>query len=759
MNEILSVLKLKDKITIIALMSVFALLLAGSAGAVAMLATNTPDISDGVIVDNHTHTYEYHIEKNADGDFDFIGECTVANCQNPTWVRYIESGITDKVKVAPTCYSAGERVYSFTSPEDNITYTYTEEIPPVAHSYIGEIVIDGDKASVNASCVTEGCTAAPISVSGVADLTFKYSDAATCNKPRRDYYTFTYGGKDYIVSTLVEEEGPHTLNGKLISEYEISDGIYLYGTPGIYTVDGITLVSCGQKTAGYYFCDGCNEPVGILVGTLPHSFEYSLDKVTKYPDFEQDGELQLDCTNEGCSYVEKIAIPKAVENGNAESLVIDEENKKETWKYTHTFEEYGFSIELEFETAWEHDHIFEYNPAKTKAPTIYRDGEFVVQCTLCEKEKVHTIPKPNEQNIDEIIEATEQNAKIYVYTYVSEVYGFTEVFEVEAAPRLEHAYQYELIPHNSGFALKGICNQPGCQETTIITDEGLVPDHKYVAPTCTNFGYESWSYTKDGQTYVFELPLPPDESNHTFVCDESNTVYPSFESAGTTVMKCSGANCGVKTETITLPIAVLEENARLNEESQTVIYTFVFTYNGIEFVGVAEYTLSGEHTHTYSYELMPMEGLIGQFDFVGSCTYPFCSAKVTESDVPATLVEDNSSCTGGIKQVWSYDYNGTTYYCYLDIWVPDGHHMDYVPNSPTTINPTLDESGSMEIFCTKCGETYILELPPINDPDVISEITKDTERQTSYSYIYHYVYNEFDPDGFLDIELIVLINK
>ncbi len=771
MNEFLSVLRLKDKIVIVALMSVFALLLAGTAGAVAMVATNDSGINGGINNgtnngngtengDTHTHTYTYHVEKNDIGEFYFVGDCTVENCQNPKITYIIEDGISEEIKTEPTCHSFGEKVYYFTpvAPFEEIEYTYTEQIPLVDHTYVGEIVADGDTVSVNASCAVEGCSGASVSVSGVADLEFVSSDAATCNTPRRDNYTFTSGGQTYNVAVLVEEEGPHTLNGKPVTDYQLPSGKYLYGTPGITTI--VPLVSCGQWTEGCFICEGCAETIAIEVGTIPHSYEYSSDKITKYPDFTQNGEVELKCTNEGCTHVEKIVLPKAVENDNTVSLSIDEDNGKQTWKYSCTPDKYEFTVEFEFVTDWEHDHLYVYSSV-TKEPTIYRDGEFVVKCTLCEKEKKHSIPKATADNADEIIEATEQNAKTYVYTYVSETYGFTEVFRVTEGNPLSHDYKYDLIPYNGGFAMKGTCEQPGCQETSIIREEGLVPNYENIAPTCTKPGYESFSYTYSvtGQTYYWGFETPIDESNHTFVCDEANTVYPSFESTGTSVLKCTGEGCTAKTESVTLPIAVVGDNALVDEESRTVIYTFAFTYNDIEFVVVAEYPLSEEHTHSYTYELIPKEGILGKFDFVGSCTYPLCTAKITDVDVPAVLEEDNSTCTGGIKQVWSYDHDGTVYYCYLDIWVPDGHHMDYVTNSPTTVNPTLDESGSMEIFCTKCGETYILELPPINDPAVIAEITKDTERQTSYSYIYHYVYNELDPDGFLDIELIILINK
>ena len=59
MGEILSAIRLKDKVTIVILMSILALLLTGSVGVVSYAT-------------RHQHNYEYHLEKGADGEFDFV---------------------------------------------------------------------------------------------------------------------------------------------------------------------------------------------------------------------------------------------------------------------------------------------------------------------------------------------------------------------------------------------------------------------------------------------------------------------------------------------------------------------------------------------------------------------------------------------------------------------------------------------------------------------------------------------------------------
>lgn len=757
MNETVGSLRLKDRIIIAVIMSIFALLLAGGAGAVAIATADSPGY-----VDRHAHTYVRHLEKTPEGDFRLVGVCQNPRCTDPNESWPIISGVSKKVTKKATCHSAGEKVYTFIyqfEGEEVKTYTLKEVVEPIPHNYVGTPASDSEDGKYNITCNIEGCKAPAFSSDDITDVVYKSSDPATCTAGRKDYYSFTMNGQSYTFVTYVAvEAGEHVLNGKVVSEYEIAPGVFKYGTEGVFVVDNIPLVSCGQKTAAYYICHECNKTVGAVVGTAPHTVNFTADCLTKLPTFEQSGEAMIPCENEGCDHQTKVSLPKAVEGENTVSVSVDEENKIQTWKYSYDFE--GVAIEFEFTTEWEHDHVFEYDPSKTQAPTIYRDGSFIVKCTLCDKEKMHSLPKINEGvNAVLLNEATEAKGKTYKYTYVSDTYGFTEELEIAVSDPLSHAYKYELIFYGDGFAMSGTCSQPECKEPEIITDIGLTPEHKYVSPTCSAPGYESWSYTKDGQTSTIRFDLPPDNSYHAFVPVESKTVYPTFEANGSTVLKCSGATCGVETAKITLP--KLGEDVSVNPDNRVVTYIFTYMHGGKEYVGILEYPLSEEHTHFYSYELIPMEGTIGKFDLVGICGYPLCGDSVVENDVPATLVQDNSTCTGGIKQIWSYDKNGKTYLCNLDIVIPDGHKMAFDPDAPTTIKPTLTETGSLEIFCTKnnCDETIKVELPVIVEGVNATRI--ETEFEIAYEYEYEYVYNPnaFDGDGTVIIRLIILFTK
>ena len=472
MNEISSVIRLKDRIIIAILLSVFALLIATAAGVVAIVTKDdTPGSIDGGNVggvgsgDNansptHAHTYKYEITKNSDGEFDFVGTCTDASCSDPKMTWRIEGGIVDEIKVEATCCSLGEKVYYFTSPFDQITYSYTEQIPFGPHDYVGEILISDGVGSINVSCSRSACTVESIVLDNVVDLQFKNSDPATCISDRRDYYTCTVNGSEIIVSTYVEsDEFQHILNGVPESEYYIYDNVIGYGTENVYTADGIPLLSCGMRTDAVYICGGCGETVHAVIGTQPHSFDFDSAEITQYPDFTQSGEAKVKCTNEGCTHEEKITLPKASEEENATLVETDEENKKQTWLYTYTDDKYGHLFAFEIVIPWEHDHQFVYVDDKTKDPTIYRDGEFVVKCTICELEKKHTLPKINEAeggNSRVLSEATEDKPKTYEYTYEAKTYGFTLVREIEIGDKLTHSYVYELDLTTAALLLQAI---------------------------------------------------------------------------------------------------------------------------------------------------------------------------------------------------------------------------------------------------------------------------------------------------------------
>ena len=764
MSEIFSAIRLKDRIIIGIVLSVYAILLAGSAGAITYATAN-----------NHIHSYDnYVFERDAAGDFRFVGTCTRVNCRNPyDYILSDEFDVFEKVIKAPTCTEDGEKAYYaeliIRGEKVGFTYSETEKIPATNHAYAHDGAIDPEAGTVTLNCVNEGCTVGDL-VINTNDIKLESTTKGTCSAPQQDKYSYTVNGVSGSFTAIYEvDQASHVLGGvpavDYLAPYKIGENTYnyeyLHETEGIVIPVDVKPGGCGWKVPGFYQCEGCNTTITIMIGLPDHSYspvEGSLTKAT----FDNIGQISLKCQNKDCTDAsKKVTLPKAVAGTNTTLLDTDEEKVQQTWKYSQYLERYNCTVEYEFVSEWIHDHVYVYDRV-TKAPTVDADGEFAVKCSLCREEKLHSIPKATEQNADEIISATEQTPLIYVYIYVSEQFDFTEVFEVEAGPVLSHDFQYELISYNGGFALRRTCNQPGCQEPSAITDEGIIPEHESVAPTCSKPGYEQWTYIKDGKACTpIRIELPADSVKHTFLYDRANTVYPSADSEGTTVLSCYADGCSEVTDVIVLPKIVVGQNAYIVPETGTLIYSFKFTYNGKDYESSIEFPNYAEHAHSYSYELVPMMGgLIGKFNLVGECTYPLCTEKNVINDVPAVMERDETDCAEGIRQIWSYTLDGETYTCTLNlnIGVPESHNMEYSADAPTTVNPTLDKSGYIKVYCTKCSRAFDVELPPIFDPSVDAKVIGESEDYLSYRYIYNYVYDESDPNGSVTIELTILVS-
>ncbi len=606
MNEILSVLRLKDRIIIAAVMSAFALLLGGTAGGVSVLTE-----------EHHDHKYEYHLEKAENGGFDFVGECTVEDCEDPVYARPVISGITEYVKTQPNCTDAGVKEYCFTYADDMVTYTYTEAIPALGHSFKNAAFTEGDVTE--ATFVSEG------------------EVKLTCSAKGCDHV------EPFVLPKAVEGvnttlQGADKLNGLKTWKYS-------------YTFDEF----------------------GIIV---EHEFTTELS-VTQKVDFNKDGEVKLTCYTKDGEHVGSFVLPKAVEGVNTILQNIDEVNEKKTWKYSYTFDEFGIIVEDEFDTVFEHTHT----------------------------------------------------------------------------------YEYELIPFNGQFALKGICSRHDCDELSIIEVEPT--GHEAVNSTCNAPGYESWSYTQDGQTYVFTLDLPADPTKHTFVCDISKTVYPTVDKGGHAVLECTNEGCTSVTDEITLDKVVIGENAVLNEETGNVTYTIKFELNGIEMECTEEFSPTGEHEHAYppeSYELVPtINSLNGEFDLIAECIYAECEEKIViETGIIATLVEDKSSCSTGIDMTWNYEYMGNVYTFRLFSPFAREHKIVTDLAADTSKLPTLTESGSIIISCSECHKINgaVVELPAI----VVGEnavVSQETDLQISYDYTHNCV---IDGES-ITVKLIIVIIK
>lgn len=771
MSEIFSAIRLKDRVIIAVLMSAYALLLVGVAGAATVAG-----------LQSHVHDYSFSLNKIEDGEFEIVGTCQVDSCKDAvkTWSINNEDEYVTSVKINPTCVAEGKIIYSFTPADSyfgNKTYTYTESIPALGdlgHKYDCQITTENGVTTVTGHCVAEGCDAPELVITNATDLKIESTVSGTCISPKEETYTYTADGVNgSFVAVLDKESDKHVLNGRPASDYEIAPGVYMYGTNGITSISGMELTTCGQKTIGVFQCEGCGATVSALVGLPDHKYVQDVTTM-KQPTKVEEGYVYVKCSNSGCTDTKKVNMPKIGDSSvTLTSVSIDEANLVQTWKYSYYYEKYDVTVYFEYETDWRHDHVFVHDPSLTEVPSLTRTGKAIVKCSVegCSELKQIVLPKvqvgSNPENGDNSIYTistnTEQQAKTVIYTYTSEIYGFTETLEIVIGQRLSHAYNYYLEPYGNGFVVIGKCDQPECQRPEYIKEENVIPVYTNTS-TCQTFGEEIWSHPTDSNVKPFVIPSF-DLVGHNMQFGEDNVIkQPTTSEPGKAAIKCANAGCDVECE-FDLPKVVLGAEGNsvvigVGDGIQIVGYSYIYVDGDIRVTVDLVLVIEEAHVHSFTYELVPMEdGEIGKFDFIGTCSsYEICGGKVVTHDVTAKLIEDNSTCTGGIKQSWAYIFNNEIYYCYLNIMIPDGHHMDFDIKAPTTIRPTLTEKGSLEIFCTKCGERQTIDLPVLV-PGVNATISDQTDKQITYKYEYFYEYNEFDPDGHFTVELLVEVFK
>ena len=759
MSEIISAIRLKDRIIIAAIMSAYALLLVGTAGAATFAGLN-----------NHIHDYSYHLEKGDDGDFDLVGLCTKSGCKDPRHEVPVLSGVRERVATKPTCDTDGQRVYSLTLDKETAkyygqeTFTYTEVIPASGHKYFCEITTVDGVSTVVGSCYGENCSAPTLTISGATELKLESSAEGTCISPREEQYSYILDGvSGSFVAVFEKESTNHVLNGRPVSDYEIAPGVYDYGTYGIIpTDDAPTLSSCGQKTSGYYICEGCNTIVPAIIGLPDHEYvidESAFDKAT----FDAEGHVTVKCTNKvkgkSCTDTKKVTLPKADES-NVTLIATDDVNKIQTWKYSYHSDKYDITVEYEFTAELKHEHQFVHDPSRTTLPSLDAPGKAIVVCQLDDCGEIRQIVLPKVQigvdteagdNATLIIpEATELQARKVRYTYTSEIYGFTEVLEITVGKPLSHAYVYTLEPNNNeGFNLIGRCNQPECLRPEYIDEENVQTTYTNTS-TCNSFGIQIWSYTKNGKTYTFELPSF-ELMGHDMLCGRSNiTKLPGFNNEGTAVVKCANDGCNESCE-IVLPKVTNSDVVGIDNLNGTQIIYYYYTteVNGVEVQVDMEFIIEEAHNHVYAYELEPKDG---KFDFVGKCTSLACDNEVREKDVKAVLVKDTVSCTDPGYQTWSYVKDSVVYNCNIINFEAEGHFMDYDPDASTTKNPTFDSAGSIVIYCNRCDtQTRVVVLPKVVE-GVNATFSSEAEFQRSYDYFY-------TTDDGVEITLILVFRK
>ncbi len=575
MSEIFSSVRLKEKVLIIVLTLVAAIFVGVIAGAVTFATT-----------DRHIHEYEYHLERGADGAFDFVGVCTYEGCTNPRYVQNIISGVTNKVKTPATCTTTGVMEFYFTYAGDYKTYTYTEELPMEPHTYTGELVTEDGVTSFVGSCVYDGCDAPEISIEGATDLKLEYILDGSCSSPKREMYSYQLGGEKHNITIQSETNAPHKLNGKFITEYEIEDGVYLYGTEGIVLV-GVPALGCGNKAPGYFICQDCKKPVAVMVGKPDHTFEVLLDTVNQ-PTTLAEGSVTLSCTADGCDQTKRLTLPRAVVDENSSVVERNCAIGRQVLDYVYTPEELGVTVSLRLTLPW-NEHNYQYVESETNPPSLVRDGYAVVRCTAegCTSSNRIVLRKinlddPELKNAEVISEATELSPKKVLYTFVSDTYGFTVNLEIPVGDVLTHNYVYALEPVSSDdpsamltFDLVGRCHQPECVMPEIREKNVEVTSRD--TSTCQTPGELIYTHvTESGEEYSFSMFIGLGSHNLVVL----NKVHPDLSNEGSVTIGCTHEGCPYAEVVITLPKVDFATNSTMRDDGKV---SYMYYYEPLDY--------------------------------------------------------------------------------------------------------------------------------------------------------------------------------
>ena len=718
MNNLLGVVRSKDKVFIAILMITFASILALSIGAVTQAT-----------IDPHIHTYTNHIEHIGEGKFTFVSVCSDENCPNPVNVQNILSGITEDsdVYVAPTCCEDGMKRYSFTY--EGVTYTLDEKIDKISHKYEGTAVVNDGKVSAVASCSNDGCTKGDIVIETMPEIEPVSVVEATCHSPRRETYTFDYDGESVTIVSTTEEDVAHTLNGVYVTEFQNADGTYKYGTDGLVVV-GTPVLLCGQKTSGYYTCEECNKAIVAIISKGDHNYVYN-DKETVRPDGNNNGIAYVRCTNDECTDVITITLPKVVE-GNEGVTLVEANHLGKYRRLAYYFEnsEYGIVVEFEIDIVWD-THEYVYVLDQMKMPGYTSNGTAVVVCKYadegCTVKKSFVLPKIEiGKNAELVCEATEATPNIVHYYVKSELYGDFD-FDITVGNKLDHDYHYTFEHDETGFVMVGKCNQPDCQ-TPVTIDRELEIDYVDTS-TCYSLGQHIWTCVyKNGETYtIVETATELKPHNMSYIADE--TVKPDFDKIGRANIRCLNDGC-TKYETLDLPKLVIDSNAFIvhtdaNTGVKTIIYSFKFpsTYN---FEPITIYYYVNAHVHNYQYKLEPNNGV---FDLVGRCSGWDCDQlEVRIVDVEVSYM-NTSTCTQFGESIWiHFADDGASYTFALPSFELGDHSYSY--DESELVRPDFDNEGTIVIRCSNQGcsvEPISLTLPKMSTNKNLEIVSTDSE--------------------------------
>ena len=741
MGEILSIIKLKDKVTITVLMSILALIVTGGVGA-ATYATR------------HQHNYEYHLERGEDGEFDLVGYCDSEDCDMPVYPRDIEPGqvysISSEGK-APTCYKPGTTVYGFTF--GGVTYRLEEDIPVVDHKYKLEGGINA--STIKGVCVNEGCTESAIEIkqSEIEDLKLEsVLKEATCKDSRVETkYSYTLNGEKKTLISVTEKKIAHTVGGVPVTDHIIgipfiNTEFYKYGAPGIIAipVEGAS-ICYNIELPGYYVCEACGTVEKIFVYKDSHTYALKADE-TNDPTLDSEGLAHIKCTEKYCDGHVPVILPAITVGENAEVIKQNNDTETQIVKYTYNVEEYGIVIEREIEIPWEY-HEFVIIDEETVNPTFDSDGKMVFRCnhSVCDEERIVVLPKL-ETGVNTVITEDHINEKkIITYTYDIDEFNETYTFSYDVE-WIDHTYGYvdadtvRPTVDSDGKAYVR-CTYEGCDKFHEISipkinigkNTKLVSKATELSPRIDLYTYTN---TKYNFTVSFEVEVG-ERLSHNYKYHLDIMGLGVVELVGV----CRQPGCQ-EPETREIVQAVMSEIA----PDCTNMGYLIFTYerDGEVYEESMPYPALG-HSYEVDYSTVVNPTEKEQGSVVIRCTRKDCG-ETKEIILPKIDISE-----GGNAEEIAFDQDTerrTVKYVYVDgtyrvevnleialSWA--SHKYAIITNK--TVNPTLDSNGKVTIACqnTVCTENhkeYVVDLPKLvigaDGNGVETDFNQDKETKT-----------------------------
>ena len=472
MNDILSSVKPKDKVTIVAVMTALALVIVV---VVALLS--------GILMDNHDHKYAFSLERGEGDTFNLVGECTVDNCEDPYYRENNISGVTLFSAVTPTCSTKGNKIYSFT--RGSLSVKYVEELPPIAHDYAYKIVDAGDTKYILGTCRNKNCTNPSLDISGVTDFQLIDSVEGDCFTPRQDTYSCIANGETFIFTTTVQEDKPHTLRGVSVDTLVDENGNFPYGTPGI-SVTGRD-IPCGETGSGSYICDICKAVETVRVIKSNHNYVYSESGLTP-PTLHAAGVAVISCTNEECNESVKVNIPQ-IEIGTSYVTLLAAATEQHPNQYRYKFESliYDFSYVYDFTAGEKLEHNYTYH--------LDRRSDDKNKFSLYGKCDQPGCLEPEIEIEDIDVMITENNSTCITkgFIYYSCIYNGEEYTKAEESMSFaDHKYSYDSAAANRpSFTEAGsvelVCTTEGCGHTVTVELPPISSENAKVISDTTYF--------------------------------------------------------------------------------------------------------------------------------------------------------------------------------------------------------------------------------------------------------------------------------